>query len=166
MERPKGKIGTWYTLTSEAKGVDDEMYPKGFTWPCNELDESDEPRLPCGMVLGRHEAYRLATPKEISKAIAKAKGELTPYQEEDKGKPTKLLNFEKPDNINPEHYKKLPKETIEIMVDIWGAEAVALHCQMSAFKYRMRLGHKEGQALEDEVGKIKWYEDKARELRE
>ena len=52
------------------------------------------------------------------------------------------------------------------MVDIWGAEAVAIHCQISAFKYRMRLGHKEGQELSDEIGKIEWYENKARELRE
>ena len=161
MERPKGKIGTWYTLTSEANGKGEIIYPEGFTWTCNEIDDQGEPNLPCGQVVGYSETYRLSTPEEIAKAM----GELTPYQEEDKGKPTKLLNFEKPDNINPEHYKKLPKETIEIMVDIWGAEAVAIHCQMSAFKYRMRLGHKEGQALEDEVGKIKWYEDKARELR-
>ena len=83
----------------------------------------------------------------------------------EKEKPTELLNFEKPDNVNPEHYKKLPKETIEIMVDIWGEEAVAIHCQISAFKYRMRLGHKEGQELLDEIGKIEWYENKARELR-
>jgi len=80
-------------------------------------------------------------------------------------RPTELLNFEKPNNINPEHYKQLPKETIEIMVDIWGEEAVAIHCQISAFKYRMRLGHKEGQELSDEIGKIEWYEKKARELR-
>jgi hypothetical protein len=80
-------------------------------------------------------------------------------------KPNQLLNFEKPDNINPEHYKQLPKETIDAMVFIWGKEAVAIHCQISAFKYRMRLGHKKGQALEDELGKIKWYEDKAKELR-
>jgi hypothetical protein len=52
------------------------------------------------------------------------------------------------------------------MVDIWGAEAVAIHCQISAFKYRMRFGHKEGQELSDEIGKIEWYENKARELRE
>jgi len=160
MERPKGKIGTWYTLTSEAKGVDDEMYPKGFTWPCNEIDNQDEPCLPCGQVVGYSETYKLATPEEI----AKAKGDLTPYQE-DKEKPIQLLNFEKPDNINPEHYKQLPKETIDAMVFIWGKEAVAKHCQMCAFKYRMRFGHKEGQALEDEIGKIKWYENKAKELR-
>jgi hypothetical protein len=242
-ERPKGKIGTWYTLTSEADGDDDINYPKGFVWPCNEADYLSEPRLPCGMWLGTHETYRLATPEEI----AKAKGELTPYQEAvkdhiaeapeelreyvwerlkdvdaknvdemrwekgrnpiiscgfewdeskegeefwdrvaykewnyaiqtdfwkqhtgEKEKPTELLNFEKPqrDNINPEHYKQLPKETIDAMVFIWGKEAVALHCQMSAFKYRMRLGHKEGQELSDEIGKIKWYENKARKLRE
>ena len=252
-ERPKGKIGTWYTLTSEADGDDDINYPKGFVWPCNEADYLSEPRLPCGMWLGTHETYRLATPEEIVKAM----GELTPYQEAVKDHIaeapeelreyvwgrlndaklndyningnciyycgfdwteskegfdfwtrvarkdwhyviqtdfwkqhtaiTKLkecvtkeldedyeeltdderlnFDFDVKDNVNPEHYKKLPKETIEIMVDIWGAEAVAIHCQISAFKYRMRLGHKEGQALEDEVGKIRWYEDKAKELR-
>jgi hypothetical protein len=30
----------------------------------------------------------------------------------------------------------------------------------------MRLGYKEGQELSDEIGKIEWYENKARELRE
>ena len=161
MERPKGVIGQWYTLTSEAKGYDDITYSNGFSWPCNGVDHVGEPLLPCRVLLGTHETYRLATPEEI----AKAKGELTPYQEEDKERPTELLNFEKPDNVNPEHYKQLPKETIDAMVFIWGKEAVAKHCQMCAFKYRMRLGHKEGQALEDEVGKIEWYENKARELR-
>jgi hypothetical protein len=253
MERPKGVIGQWYTLTSEAKGDDDITYPKGFAWPCNEVDYEGDPLLPCGYALGRHETYRIATPEEIAKAM----GELTPYQEAVKDHIaeapeelreyvwgrlndaklndyningnciyycgfdwteskegfdfwtrvarkdwhyviqtdfwkqhtaiTKLkecvtkeldedyeeltdderlnFDFDVKDNVNPEHYKKLPKETIEIMVDIWGAEAVAIHCQISAFKYRMRLGHKEGQALEDEVGKIRWYEDKAKELR-
>ena len=253
MERPKGVIGQWYTLTSEAKGDDDITYPKGFAWPCNEVDYEGDPLLPCGYALGRHETYRIATPEEIAKAM----GELTPYQEAVKDHIaeapeelreyvwgrlndaklndyningnciyycgfdwteskegfdfwtrvarkdwhyviqtdfwkqhtaiTKLkecvtkeldedyeeltdderlnFDFDVKDNVNPEHYKKLPKETIEIMVDIWGAEAVAIHCQISAFKYRMRLGHKEGQELSDEIGKIEWYENKARELR-
>jgi hypothetical protein len=240
MERPKGVIGQWYTLTSEANGDDDITYSNGFAWPCNEVDYEGDPLLPCGYALGRHETYRIATPEEITKA----KGELTPYQEAvkdhiaeapeelreyvwerlndvdaenvdemrwekgknpiiscgfewdeskegeefwdrvaykewnyamqtdfwkqhtgEKEKPTELLNFEKPDNINPEHYKQLPKETIDTMVFIWGKEAVAKHCQMCAFKYRMRLGHKEGQELSDEIGKIEWYENKARELR-
>jgi hypothetical protein len=174
MERPKGVIGQWYTLKSEAQGVDGEMYPNGFTWPCNEIDYLGEPRLPCGIELGKDETYRLSTPKEIAKAkqqtaITKLKECVTKELDEEYEELTddERLNFDfdVKDNVNPEHYKKLPKETIEIMVDIWGAEAVALHCQMSAFKYRMRLGHKEGQALEDEVGKIEWYENKARELR-
>jgi hypothetical protein len=254
MERPKGVIGQWYTLTSEAKGDDDKTYPKGFAWPCNGVDHVGEPLLPCEAILGRHETYRIATPEEIAKAM----GELTPYQEAVKDHIaeapeelreyvwgrlndaklndynindnciyycgfdwteskegfdfwtrvarkdwhyviqtdfwkqhtaiTKLkecvtkeldeeyeeltdderlnFDFDVKDNVNPEHYKKLPKETIEIMVDIWGAEAVAIHCQISAFKYRMRFGHKEGQELSDEIGKIEWYENKARELRE
>ena len=68
MERPKGEIGNWYTLKSEAQGVDGEMYPNGFTWPCNEIDYLGEPLLPCGIELGKDETYRLSTPKEIAKA--------------------------------------------------------------------------------------------------
>lgn len=70
------------------------------------------------------------------------------------------------DYINPKHYKSGSKEIIEMMVDIWGAEAVALHCEMCAFKYRMRLGKKPDQPIDRDLEKAKWYESKAKELRE
>ena len=68
------------------------------------------------------------------------------------------------DHINPSHYKKLPKETWEIMLFIWGKEAFITHCQMTAFKYRMRMGDKQGQDYERDFSKAKWYEDKVKEL--
>jgi hypothetical protein len=69
------------------------------------------------------------------------------------------------DYINPNHYKQGDKEVIEMMVDIWGAEDVAKYCSMNAFKYRMRMGFKPNQPVEQELKKATWYEDKAKELR-
>lgn len=69
------------------------------------------------------------------------------------------------DYINPNHYKQGGKEVIEMMVDIWGAEDVAKYCEMNAFKYRMRMGLKPNQPVEQELKKAKWYENKAKELK-
>jgi len=68
------------------------------------------------------------------------------------------------DYVNPSHYKNQSKETYEMMIDIWGEEAFAKHCEMCAFKYRMRLGSKPDQPTERELEKIKWYEEKARDF--
>ena len=48
------------------------------------------------------------------------------------------------DKVNPNHYKGYSKETIEMMVAIYGAEKVATYCECNAFKYRMRMGKKQG----------------------
>jgi len=69
------------------------------------------------------------------------------------------------DYINPEHYKNGGKETIQMMEDIWGAQALIAHCEMTAFKYRMRVGKKPDQPVERDLEKAKWYEDKAKELK-
>ena len=66
------------------------------------------------------------------------------------------------DAINPSHYKHYPMESIDMMVEIWGKEKVVDFCYMNAFKYRMRLGHKD--AIEQDMAKEKWYLDKAKEL--
>lgn len=70
------------------------------------------------------------------------------------------------DNINPQHYKKYSKETYQMMIDIWGKDAYIAHCEMSAFAYRMRAGDKPNQSAEQDLAKAKWYEDKAKELRD
>lgn len=69
------------------------------------------------------------------------------------------------DYINPSHYLIGGKETFDIMVEIWGIESAITHCEMTAFKYRMRLGKKPDQPIERDLAKAKWYEDKANELR-
>lgn len=69
------------------------------------------------------------------------------------------------DFVNPNHYKSFTKEVIDMMVDIWGKEAVATHCEITAFKYRMRLGNKPDQPIERDLEKAKWYEAKANELK-
>lgn len=69
------------------------------------------------------------------------------------------------DYINPDHYQGMSKEVWEMMVDIWGVEAFIKHCEMTAFKYRMRVGKKPDQPVERDLEKAKWYEDKVKELK-
>jgi len=66
------------------------------------------------------------------------------------------------DQINPDHYKQYPVEVIDMMIRIWGPEAATQYCIMTAFKYRMRLGHKD--SMEQEIKKEKWYLSKAASL--
>lgn len=68
------------------------------------------------------------------------------------------------DYINPSHYQNSSKEVWEMMVLIWDKEAFIKHCEMTAFKYRMRVGLKPDQPVERDLSKAKWYEDKAKEL--
>lgn len=68
------------------------------------------------------------------------------------------------DQINPQHYQQFSKETYEMMIDIWGKEAYILHCQMCAFKYKIRAGNKPGQPVERDLKKADWYLNKAKEL--
>lgn len=70
------------------------------------------------------------------------------------------------DFINPSHYVQDDgRQTWEHMVDKWGAEKTALWCEMTAYKYQDRIGRKPGEDHEREMKKIKWYEEKAEELR-
>jgi hypothetical protein len=76
-----------------------------------------------------------------------------------------VVTEDEPDPINPPHYKKSEKEVWQMMVDIWGTEAFRKHCEMTAFKYRMRAGSKPGQPAEQDLEKAEWYEQKAKELK-
>ena len=70
------------------------------------------------------------------------------------------------DYVNPSHYQQFEMETIEMMRYIWGDEALAKHCEMCAFKYKMRLGLKPDQPIERDMEKINWYLNKAKELKD
>ena len=69
------------------------------------------------------------------------------------------------DWVEPRHYQHFSVETIEMMVRIYGAHMTAFHCEMCAFKYKMRAGHKPGQPVSRDLEKAAWYLTKARELR-
>jgi hypothetical protein len=60
------------------------------------------------------------------------------------------------------HYNQQPIEVIDMMISIYGKEAVIHFCLLNSFKYRMRAGHKDD-AIRD-IEKAVWYEKKAKEL--
>jgi hypothetical protein len=68
------------------------------------------------------------------------------------------------DKVNsPKHYNIFSIEVIDMMIRIWGVDAVITFCELNSFKYRMRAGAKEN-AIED-LNKASWYENKINELK-
>lgn len=65
---------------------------------------------------------------------------------------------------HPSHYN-LPdrKECIDEMIDIYGLKDVAKWCEITAYKYKYRAGHKD--SLEQDAQKAVWYTVKAHELK-
>lgn len=70
------------------------------------------------------------------------------------------------DNVNPDHYKTNDKEVWEYMIEIYGKEKFIAFCELNVFKYSMRVGKKPGASVEDDLGKIKWYAEKFKQLRD
>lgn len=66
---------------------------------------------------------------------------------------------------HPNHYNTFSKEVIDMMVDIWGIEKTIAFCEMNAFKYKMRMGDKPNQPLDQDFKKAVWYINKAKELK-
>jgi hypothetical protein len=154
-ERPKGVIGQWYTLTSDFYFGGVLLKESGYTWQCEVINDYDKSPLIDDGWISHDESYRLATPEEIAAAQALA------------------IEFEKPehpreeyDYINPAHYQEFSVEVIDMMAAIWGKEATATHCEMCAFKYKLRAGSKPDQPIERDLEKAAWYLSKAKELRD
>lgn len=71
------------------------------------------------------------------------------------------------ENVNhPSHYNNYSKEVIDMMENIWGIENLITFCEMNAFKYRMRMGTKPDNSIEQDLKKEKWYLNKAKELKQ
>ncbi len=71
--------------------------------------------------------------------------------------------MDKKEMVNhPSHYNNYPIEVLDMMISIWGKDAVKLWCEMTAFKYRMRLGLKDN--IEQDLAKEQWYLNKVNEL--
>lgn len=64
---------------------------------------------------------------------------------------------------HPSHYNQYPIEVIDMMESIFGLEATKLWCVMTAFKYRMRMGHKDD--IQQDMEKEQWYLRRAESLR-
>ena len=74
-----------------------------------------------------------------------------------------MIEYMSKEMVNhPSHYNHYPKETIDMMVDIFGKEATRQWCVMTAFKYRMRMGLKDD--INQDLAKEQWYLNKAKEL--
>lgn len=66
------------------------------------------------------------------------------------------------DNVNhPKHYQG-KNECIDVMVAMFGVEAVKHFCMCNAYKYRFRSNMKNG---DEDIKKAEWYEDKLIELK-
>lgn len=66
--------------------------------------------------------------------------------------------YEKVDH--PEHYQG-KNECIDVMIAMFGVEAVKSFCRCNAYKYRFRADKKNG---EEDIRKAEWYESKLIEL--
>jgi hypothetical protein len=66
---------------------------------------------------------------------------------------------------HPEHYNNYDKEVIDMIEAIWGTEKAAIWCEITAFKYRMRMGTKPDNDIIQDINKEKWYLNKFKELK-
>lgn len=65
---------------------------------------------------------------------------------------------------NADHYKQTRLDAFTLLERTFGTEALMTYCEITALTYRIRMGYKEGQPLEQEVTKAKWYETQAKYL--
>ena len=65
---------------------------------------------------------------------------------------------------HPAHYELARFECIEVMEEVFGADALKNYCLIAAFKYLWRCNRK-GKKTED-IEKARWYLDKYIELEE
>ena len=85
------------------------------------------------------------------------------YDTEEILKPYDLHDYE---HVNhPNHYNTYDVEVIEMMERIWGPEKTAIWCEMTAFKYRLRMGTKPDNDILQDLNKEKWYLNKFNELK-
>lgn len=65
---------------------------------------------------------------------------------------------------HPEHYKIGDLECLDVMIQLYGKDAVINFCMLNGFKYQWRCNRK-GNCKQD-LEKARWYNDKCLELLE
>lgn len=74
-----------------------------------------------------------------------------------------VAKAESKDMVNhPDHYKAGGLECIDVMLELYGKDAVMAFCMCNAFKYQWRCNNK-GNCKQD-IEKARWYNDKFLEL--
>lgn len=90
----------------------------------------------------------------------------TEDNDNEKDKDMSVTEKEKYEYVNhPSHYNNYRMETIDMMLKLWGPENTATFCEMNAYKYRMRLGLKPENPIDQDLEKEKWYLNKAKSIR-
>lgn len=113
---------------------------------------------------GLQKQLALANLKILDKEIA----ELEKIQNYTKASTTSTKEDSQKEMVNhPLHYQGLEVngtnvECIEAMEGLKGWYNTAIFCELNAFKYNWRVGEKD--MIPQELGKIAWYGDKAKEL--
>jgi hypothetical protein len=70
---------------------------------------------------------------------------------------------------NPDRYeqpKQIDKDIIDMVVDLWGSDFAIKYCGIRAIQYREELLLNPEQPIELDLEKAKWYEAKAKELKQ
>lgn len=76
-------------------------------------------------------------------------------------------NLEKYEMVqHPHHYNTYSVEVIDMFEKIYGPERVADWCEITALKYRLRMGTKPDNSIKQDLEKEEWYLKKAKELRD
>lgn len=86
------------------------------------------------------------------------KTEGTHLSSQDNDKPYEQVN-------HPSHYNKYDVEVVDMMEKIWGKYETAIWCKLTAFKYRMRLGEKPDNPIQQDLNKESWYLQKYNQLK-
>ena len=66
---------------------------------------------------------------------------------------------------HPSHYNRYSIEAVEMARRIWGDEALIKAAEITAFFYRMRMGLKPENSVEQELNKENFWLDYAKKLR-
>lgn len=76
-------------------------------------------------------------------------------------------NQEKYEQVqHPNHYNRYSIEAVEMARRIWGDEAMKTAAEITAFFYRMRMGLKPDNSVEQELAKENFWLNYAKELEE
>ena len=143
--------------------VNKEMKTDLFTEITKVTPSGKEIMEKCKDVAERLTGKDLRTPKKTVNDVLPVPTECTYVVDLAADENDKTVVYEMVDH--PNHYNLYDIEAIDMIERIWGAENAALWCEITAFKYRMRMGTKPGEDVTRDLNKEQWYLKKAKELR-